>query len=92
MRVGELSWKPDDLPEGSARPLLAVSLLARHQLAGVALYGAHVAGQDIGTDEEETLCALAKNATDAYASLAAEALRRENDRLKSLLASERKTD
>jgi hypothetical protein len=64
-------------PRGLAAPTLAVPVRNRLRWFAVALYGPHVTGADLTTDERVMLAGLADNAALAYAHAETEALRRE---------------
>ncbi|HLW36828.1 MAG TPA: hypothetical protein VKR99_00230, partial [Candidatus Eremiobacteraceae bacterium] len=75
MRLAPLHWRPDNVPNGPARPALAVPVLVRRTLVAVALYGAPLSGSDFEADEIRLLAALAAGAAAAYDHLEAEDLR-----------------
>jgi energy-converting hydrogenase Eha subunit A len=66
----------DGLPEGLARPVLAVPIGNRLGIAGVALYGPHESGADLDASERAMLGRLGRLAADARLGLELEALRR----------------
>jgi hypothetical protein len=53
-------------PGGPARPALAVPLVARHELLGIALYSAHARGERLDPIENKMLSNLATAASAAY--------------------------
>ena len=65
-------------------PVVAMPLVFRRELAGFVLYGAHENGADLDADEEQSLLPLVANAAVTYDHLEAQALRDENDRLRTL--------
>ena len=75
IRLGEIRWSPDGLPPGDARPVLAVPIVVRRTLAGVALYGGPGSGEAFDPDALATLKSLAAGAADAYDQLEIETLR-----------------
>jgi energy-converting hydrogenase Eha subunit A len=66
----------DGLPDGLARPVLAVPIANRLGVAGVALYGPHESGADLDANEREMLGRLGGLAADARLGLELAALRR----------------
>jgi hypothetical protein len=66
----------DGLPEGLARPVLAVPIGNRLGIAGVALYGPHESGADLDASERAMLGRLGNLAADARLRLELETLRR----------------
>jgi hypothetical protein len=81
LRLRAVRRKFDDLPSGAAMPALIIPLLVRHQLEGVALYGAHSTGEDIDPDEVRVLERLLSSASAAYDHIEAQALRRRVEEL-----------
>jgi len=71
---------PDDLgaglPEGLARPVLAVPIGNRLGVAGVAFYGPHESGADLDASERAMLGRLGRLAADVRLGLELEVLRR----------------
>jgi len=65
-------------------PVVAMPLVFRRELAGFVLYGAHENGADLDADEEQALLPLVANAAVTYDHLEAQALRDENERLRTL--------
>lgn len=82
LRVDDVHWKRTDVPDGAARPALAMPIVIRRRLEGFALYGSHRAGEAIDPDEEKALENLMMGAAAAYDHLEADALREENRRLR----------
>jgi len=85
IRPSEIAWEHPFI-EGIACPVLAVPLLVRRTLVGIALYGAHKNGADIDPDEARALQQLAISAEASYDHLRAEALDEEVAKLKSQAA------
>lgn len=73
-------------PDGFARPIMVMPLVARHQLIGLALYGAHQNGGRFDPDEIKTLQRLLDAAGAAYDHLEAVSLRQRCDSLERRLA------
>lgn len=71
------------LPTGEARPILALPIMARHELLAFALYGAHENGADLDPDEVGSIGNLAVGAAVAYQHLEAESMKRKVDSLMS---------
>ncbi len=67
----------------SDKAVLALPLLARRELGGFVLYGAHRDGADIDPDEIKALIPLVANAAITYDHLEAAALREENAELRA---------
>jgi hypothetical protein len=60
-------WNDMGVPHGTGEPALAVPLISRHKLVGLAVYGAHLSGAEIDPDETRLLrdlCAVAAFAFD----------------------------
>ncbi|SFV32362.1 hypothetical protein [Hyphomicrobium facile] len=66
-------------PSGLDMPILAVPAANRVHCFAVMLYGPHVSGTDIDSNEREMLVALGQNAADSYA-------RAENEELRKTIA------
>ncbi|MDQ6767848.1 MAG: hypothetical protein M3Z41_08570 [Candidatus Eremiobacteraeota bacterium] len=66
MRLRHVKIEKDNFPSDAAAPIIAFPLLVRHQLEGLALYGAHVTGEDIDPDETRMLERLSTSAAAAY--------------------------
>lgn len=89
LRVGDVRWAHADLPHGAARPALAIPITVRYELQAIALYGAHVSGEDIDPDEVksiEKVCVMAAAALDHLEALE---LRRQVEALNLELAAYR---
>jgi hypothetical protein len=78
-----VGWHPGGLPEGDKAPALAVQVLMRGEVFAIALYGPHVNGAEISSDEQELLHSVAANAAAAFDHLDAERTRREIEALRS---------
>lgn len=76
-------WHIKGLPAGDKAPALAVQILMRGEVFAVALYGRHVNGAEISSDEQELLHSVAANAAAAFDHLDAERTRREIEALRS---------
>jgi hypothetical protein len=68
-----------DLPQGLARPVLAVPAASPLRCFAVSLYGPHVSGTDLDANERATLSRLAASAAAMYAEL-------ENSELRGTIA------
>ena len=75
LRLRHIKRRADNFPKKAAVPIIAFPLLVRHQLEGLALYGAHVTGEDIDPDEVRILERLATSAAAAYDHIEAQNLR-----------------
>lgn len=78
-----IGWHPAGLPEGDKGPALAVQVLMRANVFAIALYGPHVNGAEISSDEQELLHSVAGSAAAAFDHLEAERTRREIEALRS---------
>lgn len=76
------------LPDGLARPVLAVPAASPLRCYAVSLYGPHASGTDLDHNERAMLARLAANAAAMYAELENGALRAEIARLEHELANE----
>ena len=92
--IGRDAARGADLPQGPARPGLAVPIADRLRAYAVVLYGAHHSGNDLNHDERGMLAKLAELAHSAFAKLDHDGLRqrvaqleRERDALASKLAA-----
>jgi hypothetical protein len=65
-----------DLPEGLARPVLAVPAANLIRCFAVSLYGPHQSGTDLDRNERSMLARLARDAAAMYAELESSELRR----------------
>jgi hypothetical protein len=63
------------LPSGLKRPILAIPVANRVRCFAVALYGPHVSGTDLDSNERAMLARLGDRAADCYAELENEDLR-----------------
>jgi len=75
-----------ELPQGLARPVLAVPAASPLRCYAVSLYGPHASGTDLDAYERAMLARLATNAAAMYAELENGALRGEIARLERKLA------
>ena len=64
-----------DLPEGLARPILAVPALNPIRCFAVSLYGPHLSGTDLDHNERAMLARLGRDAAAMYAELESSELR-----------------
>ncbi len=87
LRIAQIGWQHAGLPAGGAVPILAVPLVARRELLGIALYGAHENGTDIDSDEVRSLEHLARAGQATYDHLQALELREQVKQLQARLAS-----
>jgi len=83
VRVSEVAWSATAPRMASA--VLAMPLLLREQVVGIALYGPHRSGADIDPDERRSLMPLLERAGAVYDHVDAKALRAKVE----LLARER---
>ncbi len=76
------------VPNGNAKPIFALPVIAGRNTIAVVLYGSHRDGEAIDAEEEQLLNALGQAAATAYEHLHAEERERENvalrERLKQL--------
>ena len=75
IHVADIRWGRPDLPAGLARPALAVPLVNRREVTGIAFYGRHESGEDLDPDEVASIEELCRAAAVAYDELEAETLR-----------------
>ncbi len=87
LRIAEIGWKHADLPAGEAAPILAVPMVARRELLGIALYGAHANGADIDPEEVRALYQLARAAQATYDHLRVLELEAQLQQLQARVAS-----
>jgi len=82
---------PDDdvdgiaLPEGLARPILAVPAASPIRCFAISLYGPHVSGTDLDANERAMLGRIARDAAAMYAELESFELRRKVEALEGEL-------
>ncbi len=81
IRLPEIRWQHADVPASDQRPVLAVPIVVRRSLAGVALYGGPLSGEAFDPDAVALLERLAAGAAGAYDQLEIESLR---DRIREL--------
>ncbi|MBV8594785.1 MAG: hypothetical protein JOZ50_00895 [Candidatus Eremiobacteraeota bacterium] len=86
-------WRTEGVPSGPARPVLALPIFVRREVAAIVFYGSHVHGEPLDPDEIKAIAGLAMGASVAYDHLEAEAMkrevetvRRENESLRSVIA------
>jgi hypothetical protein len=77
-----LGWHGAGTPNDARKPALAVPMYANAALTGFALYGAHIGGAAIDSDEAAQLERLADAASLAFEQLDAQQLRAENAQLR----------
>ncbi len=70
-------WRTDGVPAGPARPVLALPIIVRRELAAVVFYGSHVHGEALDPDEIKAIAGLAPAAAAAYDHLDAEAMQQQ---------------
>jgi len=87
--IYEHPWHRADVPGGAGRPALALPIMVRGELAAIGLYGSHTHGEALDPDEVRMIAKLATGASAAYDHIEADALRRENDALRSALEEAR---
>jgi hypothetical protein len=80
-------WRTEALPTGPARPILALPIMVRRDLAAIVFFGSHIHGEGLDPDEIKALAGLQTGAAAAYDHLDAEAMRRENESMKRQLGS-----
>ncbi|MDQ6824483.1 MAG: hypothetical protein M3007_03345, partial [Candidatus Eremiobacteraeota bacterium] len=85
LRPAEIAWEHPALA-GSACPVLAIPLLLRRGLVGIALYGPHKNGADIDPEEARALRRLALSAEASYDHLRANELDEQVAKLKAQAA------
>ena len=74
VRISDVAWSSGHAPH-MAHAVLAMPLLLRDQIVGIALYGPHRNGADIDPDEQKSLTPLLERAGAAYDHIDAQALR-----------------
>lgn len=83
IRLREIGWRPNSLPEWNGKPVIAFPVFVRERLEAFALFGSHVNGADIDPDEERDLTQLAINAGAAYDHIDAAKVRAEMERMRA---------
>jgi hypothetical protein len=81
IRLADIRWQPTSVPAADQRPVLAVPIVVRRSLVGVALYAGPLSGEAFDPDAITLLERLAAGAAGAYDQLEIESLR---DRLREL--------
>jgi len=76
-------WRTEHVPDGNRRPILALPIVVRRELAAVVFYGGHLHGEALDPDEIRIIAGLAPGAAAAYDHIEAEALRKDNDAMKN---------
>ena len=84
LRLAEIGWHHDGLPQGNLSPILAVPIV-RRELVGIVLYGPHTNGADIDPEEMRALFRLARAAEATYDHLRALELEARVDELQQEL-------
>lgn len=74
VRISDVAWSSGHTPQ-MAHAVLAMPLLLRDQIVGIAFYGPHRTGADIDPDEQKCLAPLMDRAGAAYDHIDAQALR-----------------
>ncbi len=69
IRLSDVAPSASLVPDGDAKPELAIPIHVQHRTVGVALYGRHSSGEHIDADEEELLTELAHAAGAALQRL-----------------------
>jgi hypothetical protein len=85
-RVPDAEGDGPDLPQGLARPVLAVPAVNPLRCLAVSLYGPHVSGTDLDANERAMLSRLAASAAAMYAELETSSLRAQIARLERRLS------
>ncbi len=75
MRIDKLHLRGLALPGGQATPAVALPLMRRHELLGIAFYGGHESGGDVEPEEVTALRSVADAAAATYDYLDTLALR-----------------
>jgi hypothetical protein len=84
--IGGIDPSDPRFPGDLARPVLGVPVSNPRRCFAVALYGSHVIGTDLNSDERELLTTLARDAEIAYASVDRETLQKRIADLEGQLA------
>jgi len=84
--IGGIDPSDPRFPDDLARPVLGVPVSNPRRCFAVALYGSHVIGTDLNSDERELLTKLARDAEIAYASADREMLQKRIEVLEGQLA------
>jgi hypothetical protein len=84
--VPDVEGEGPDLPQGLARPVLAVPAVSPVRCFAVSLYGPHVSGTDLDVNERAMLSRLAAGAAAMYGELENSELRGEIARLERKLS------
>jgi hypothetical protein len=82
IRLDDVMRHRADLPSGTSNPVVALPLSYRSELHGIVLYGGHLHGGDIDSDELKLLERLVDSAGMALDHIEAEMLRSQIDELK----------
>jgi len=77
------AWRTEHVPDGNRRPILALPIVVRRELAAIVFYGAHLHGEALDPDEVRIIAGLAAGAAAAYDRIEAEALRKDNEAMKN---------
>ena len=84
--IGGINPTDSRFPDDLARPVLGVPVSNPRRCFAVALYGGHVAGTDLDSNERELLVSLARDAEIAYAHIDHETLQQRIKVLEGRLA------
>ncbi len=84
--IGGIDPSDPGFPSDLARPVLGVPVSNPRRCFAVVLYGGHVIGTDLNSDERELLTKLARDAEIAYASVDRETLQKRIEALEGRLA------
>ncbi len=84
--IGGIDPSDGRFPDDLARPVLGVPVGNPRRCFAVALYGGHVAGTDLDSNERELLVSLARDAEIAYAHIDHETLQQHIEVLEGRLA------
>jgi GAF domain-containing protein len=85
--LDEVALQPPRFPEGHERPVLAVPIVAQHELIGFALYGNRDDGASPDPEEVALLARLATAAGNAYGAVEARQWRARAEELETLRAT-----